>query len=151
MIESAREGGNAASMDAREDFSSYDNQDPTIDFTPFQAMLCPAVIGCFCLESQKWRNVSVSRLTKVKWNKAAFNQLVLKQQTKKLLSGLVQQHALGIKGRSDFISNKGKVSNKPWLLNTPNNCVEHLLMMGLKGPNFRALRAFGRWENLYGR
>lgn len=111
MVESVRDSmaENAASTDARPEFSSYDNHHPSIDFTPFQAMLCPAVINCFCLETQKWRVVSVSLLTKVKWNKAAFNQLVLKQQTKKLLSGLVQQHARGLKGTSDFISNKGKV------------------------------------------
>jgi len=111
MVESVRESipENAAYTDARPEFSCYDDHHPSIDFTPFQAMLCPAVISCFCLETQKRCVVSVSQLTKVKWNKAAFNQLVLKQQTKKLLSGLVQQHARGLKGTSDFISNKGKV------------------------------------------
>lgn len=111
MVEIAREsiGENVASTDARPEFSSYDNIHPDIDFSPFQAMLCPAVVNCFCLDTQQRRALAVSKLTKVKWNKAAFNQLVLKQQTKKLLSGLVQQHARSIKGRSDFISNKGKV------------------------------------------
>jgi hypothetical protein len=111
MVESAREsiGENAASTDSRPEFSLYDNHHPEVEFSPFQAMLCPAVISCFCLDTQQRRAVSVSHLMKVKWNKAAFNQLVLKQQTKKLLSGLVQQHARGIKGTSDFISDKGKV------------------------------------------
>jgi hypothetical protein len=111
MVEIARESisENAASTDARPEFSSYDNIHPETDFSSFQAMLCPAVVNCFCLDSQQRRALAVSKLTKVKWNKAAFNQLVLKQQTKKLLSGLVQQHARSIKGRSDFISNKGKV------------------------------------------
>jgi hypothetical protein len=113
MVESAQSRSeNAESTDARPEFSLYDNHDPAIDFTPFQASLCPAVISCFCLETQNRCAVSVSALTKLDWNKTAFSQLVLKSQTKKLLSGLVQQHALRIKGTSDFITNQGKVSNE---------------------------------------
>jgi hypothetical protein len=72
-------------------------------------LLCPAVITGFGLKTHRWRTVSVSKLTTIKWNKAAFNQLVLQQRTKKLLSGLIQQHAAGIRGKSDFIKDKGKV------------------------------------------
>lgn len=51
----------------------------------------------------------MSKLTPIKWNKAAFNQLVLQQRTKKLLAGLIRQRAAGLKGKSDFIKDKGKV------------------------------------------
>lgn len=100
---------NVSSVDGRVEFVSYDNLDPKAEFTTFQAMLCPPVITGFCLKTTKWRTVSVSKLTPIKWNKAAFNQLVLQQRTKKLLAGLIQQHAAGLQGKSDFIKDKGKV------------------------------------------
>lgn len=105
----------AASVDDREEFSSYDNLSSKTEFTPLQAMLSPAVITGFGLKTHRWRTVSVSKLATIKWNKTAFNQLVLQQRTKKLLSGLIQQHAAGIRGKSDFIKDKGKVrSTRPY-------------------------------------
>lgn len=110
MIRSADENldESVVATDARQEFTAYDDQSPTVEFTPFQAMLCPPVTTCFCMETQKWRTVAVKDLTEVRWNKLAFDQLVLQKRTKSLLSGLISQHSAGIQGTSDFIKDKGK-------------------------------------------
>ena len=102
-------GETAASLDSRLAFTSYDDQSPTIEFTPFQALLSPSAVECYCLKTRQWLTVSVMNLTEVEWNKTAFNQLVLQPRTKKLLGGLVKQHASSLKSTSDFIKDKGKV------------------------------------------
>jgi hypothetical protein len=97
--------------DSRPEFMVFGDQSPATEFTEFQAMLCPPVTTVFCIATQRWRTVAVKDLKKVKWNKTAFTQ-VLHQRTKNLLSGLISQHSSGIKGTSDFIKDKGKVSHQ---------------------------------------
>ncbi|KIM98563.1 hypothetical protein OIDMADRAFT_31347 [Oidiodendron maius Zn] len=73
-------------------FSNFDNFPPERNFEALQAQLCPSTTNVYFLASKMWSRVAVSNIKKVKWNKRAFDHLVLEDDTKKLLKGLVEVH-----------------------------------------------------------
>jgi hypothetical protein len=81
------------------------------EFSALQAQLCPPFAYCYGLGSRMWYEIAVSRIEEVQWQKEAIHQLVLEQETKEMLIGLVKQHQVN-KERvlSDIIPSKGKVS-----------------------------------------
>ena len=69
----------------------------------------PPVIGCYGISSEYNYIASVDNLELVKWNYEAIDHLVLEEDNKKLLKGLVQQHSHRAKTKEggDLIKNKG--------------------------------------------
>ena len=69
----------------------------------------PPVIGCYGISSEYNYIASVDNLELVKWNYEAIDHLVLEEDNKKLLKGLVQQHSHRAKTKEggDLIENKG--------------------------------------------
>ena len=93
-------------------FSNFDNFPPEKNFEALQAQLCPSTINVYFLTSKMWSRVAVSNIKKVKWNKKAFEHLVLEDDKKKLLRGLVEVHKENKNhGRiiRDVIPTKGQV------------------------------------------
>lgn len=92
--------------------SNYDSCPPEREFEELQAQICPSTVYVYSLSARKWFRVAVSYLKKVNWNKTAFKQLVLEDQTKQLLKGLVGVHKENRnQGRimRDIIPTKGQV------------------------------------------
>jgi len=90
---------------------SFDRFPTNEEFSALQAQLCPPVAYCYGLGSRMWYAIAISRIEEVQWQKEAIHQLVLEQETKEMLIGLVKQHQVN-KERvlSDIIPSKGKVS-----------------------------------------
>ena len=90
---------------------SFDGFPTTEEFSALQAQLCPPFAYCYGLGSRMWYEIAISRIEEVQWQKEAIHQLVLEQETKEMLIGLVKQHQVN-KERvlSDIIPSKGKVS-----------------------------------------
>jgi len=90
---------------------SFDGFPTNEEFSALQAQLCPPFAYCYGLGSRMWYEIAISRTEEVQWQKEAIHQLVLEQETKEMLIGLVKQHQIN-KGKvlSDIIPSKGKVS-----------------------------------------
>ncbi|CZR59013.1 uncharacterized protein PAC_08905 [Phialocephala subalpina] len=73
------------------------------------AIICPGIVKCVVVNTQKDFFVSVDDMTEVVWDENIFlNQLVLRQSKKDMLKGLVQNHlAKEFQTVGDFISRKG--------------------------------------------
>lgn len=101
--------GPVTEMDAREGYQ-WDYMPLDTVLTDEQAQLCPAIIGCVSISSEHVFHCSVENLELVKWNKEAIEHLVLDEDKKDLLKGLVAQHSHRAKTREfgDLIENKGK-------------------------------------------
>lgn len=94
-------------------YMEYDWHPPEKPITTMQAQLCPSVINCFTLATNKWYLVSVKNLREVSWTTTAFDHLVMDKQYKMLLRGLIEQHRSN-KGKilTDVIRGKGKVRSR---------------------------------------
>ncbi|KAI0849984.1 P-loop containing nucleoside triphosphate hydrolase protein [Daldinia vernicosa] len=68
--------------------------------------LLPATIKGFNLKKKKWVDLKVDNLGEVVWNEAAFERLVLEENTKKLIRALVSDQ-IEPKKSTDLISGKG--------------------------------------------
>lgn len=93
-------------------YSNYDSCPPEREFEGLQAQICPSTVYVYSLSARKWFRVAVSYLKKVNWNRTAFKQLVLEDETKELLKGLVGVHKENRnQGRimRDIIPTKGQV------------------------------------------
>ncbi|TFK72379.1 P-loop containing nucleoside triphosphate hydrolase protein [Pluteus cervinus] len=101
--------------------SSFSEHEPNCKYNPYvslplqkeglteeQYALCTPIRLGFSFERKSWGGFSVDRLKDVRWDDKAFESLVLGQKQKKLIHGLVKQHALGAAGFDDIISGKGK-------------------------------------------
>jgi hypothetical protein len=99
----------AADLDEREGYQ-WDQLPLNTALTDQQAQLCPAVIKCVSISTNNDFNVSVGNLEPVSWNREAIELLVLDENKKDLLKGLVAQHSHRTKTGEfgDLIENKGK-------------------------------------------
>ncbi|KAL9035253.1 MAG: hypothetical protein Q9214_006670, partial [Letrouitia sp. 1 TL-2023] len=66
-------------------------------------ILPPSTLG-FDFQEKEWIRLNVDLIEDIKWNKGAFNQLVLPGKTKELIQALITAR---ISGMQDIISNKG--------------------------------------------
>ena len=99
----------AADFDEREDYQ-WDQLPLNTILTDQQAQLCPAVIKCVSISTKHEFNVSIENLAQISWNREAIELLVLDENKKDLLKGLVAQHSHRAKNGEfgDLIENKGK-------------------------------------------
>ena len=79
---------------------------PTPPDDPFILLLPPKILG-FGLHDKKWKSLFVKYLQPVKWNKKAFEQLVLDPTKKELIEAMVTIH-LSSNMSTDVIEGKGK-------------------------------------------
>ncbi|KAJ5672667.1 ATPase AAA-type core [Penicillium longicatenatum] len=69
-------------------------------------ILLPATIQGFGFHDKNWRLLNVAKIEKVKWNKKAFDQLVLHSTKKEMIEALVKKHS-STNESVDVIEGKG--------------------------------------------
>jgi len=67
--------------------------DPNDEIHQAKAQLCPPILGCFYVATGKAHMVSVDNLEPITWNKEAIDHLVIAEDKKQLLKGLVAHHS----------------------------------------------------------
>lgn len=84
---------------------------PSEEFSALQARLCPATVQCCVPRTFNWYSVTVDNLKPITYEKEAMKALVIPQDTKKMLLGLIEEHRRNESqgAITDFISNKGEV------------------------------------------
>ncbi|KAK3390060.1 hypothetical protein B0H63DRAFT_464718 [Podospora didyma] len=99
----------AAELDRRENYQ-WDNLPSTATLTDEQAWLCPPAMGCCGLSTRDFHLVSVDKLREVQWNVDAMEHLVMDEEKKKMLQGLVGQHYNREQNKygGDLIAGKGE-------------------------------------------
>lgn len=97
--------------DSRQVYDCYDELLPENEFSDEQALFCPSSVTCFDLVTREKLVVVRSCLRPVVWNKAAFNQLVLPEDKREMISSLLENHTKGaVQTLSNLIPGKGSVS-----------------------------------------
>lgn len=93
------------------EYQHFDNFQKDKEFSGLQAQLCPSTAYCYAVKSQMWYVIAISRTEEVNWQgEETLKQLVLEENTKKMLISLVRQHQVNKeKVLSDIIPSKGKV------------------------------------------
>lgn len=79
-----------------------------LQLTDDQKLLCNAVMWGYTLGSKKWLQFFVDELEEVHWNTDSFSKLVLPEETKELICGLVESHITDQSHFDDFVEGKGK-------------------------------------------
>ncbi|KAK3295823.1 P-loop containing nucleoside triphosphate hydrolase protein [Chaetomium fimeti] len=100
----------AAEIDSRDEYQ-WDNLPATKVLTDEEAQFCIPLVGCYAVENKEFYLVSAERLRPVAWNADAMERLVLDEENKTLLEGLVSQHYNKKQQDShqwDFIPKKGE-------------------------------------------
>ncbi|KAF9764611.1 hypothetical protein IL306_002780 [Fusarium sp. DS 682] len=70
-------------------------------------MLLPPMIYGFNIEQKRWVSLDVEKIKPMKWNKKAFDRLVLDSKTKELIYALVDVQTSKDKNMDDIIAGKG--------------------------------------------
>ncbi|CAG8954560.1 hypothetical protein HYFRA_00004477 [Hymenoscyphus fraxineus] len=88
--------------------SSLDNGDMENDKPPLgeALLLFPPVIPGYSLLRKQWSNLHVDQISDVVWNKQAFKDLVVDEETKELVQALVMKQ-LAVQESTDVIQGKG--------------------------------------------
>jgi hypothetical protein len=73
-------------------------------------MICPASIIVFSLDNQEWCSVGVVHLKPKEWRPSSFDRLVLDQERKDILIGLVKTNSRRAQSKksADIIDGKGE-------------------------------------------
>lgn len=97
-----------------------DEHEPSEEFSALQARLCPSIVECCVPRTFNWFSVTVDNLKPITYEKEAIDALVIPQDTKQMLLGLVEEHRRNESqgAITDFISNKGEVSALDWSYRT---------------------------------
>ncbi|KAK6353479.1 hypothetical protein TWF696_005442 [Orbilia brochopaga] len=81
---------------------------PTLELTDDQKLICNAAVWGYTLGSKKWLQFFVDDISEVIWNTDSFSKLVLPEETKELICGLVESHITNQAHFDDFVEGKGK-------------------------------------------
>lgn len=123
-----------------------DEQPPSEEFSALQARLCPSTVQCCVPRTFTWYSVTIDNLKPITYEKEAMTALVIPEETKQMLLGLIEEHQRNESqgAITDFISNKGEVST---LI-----CSERTLANQLNVSEFDNCppRASGCWQNVDG-
>ncbi|KAF3909714.1 Spastin [Arthrobotrys entomopaga] len=80
-----------------------------LDLTDDQKLICTAVIPGFTLDDhKKWFELFIDEIQDIQWNPEIFSKLVLPDETKQLIRGLVESHRNEETKFDDFVKGKGK-------------------------------------------
>ncbi|KAH6849843.1 P-loop containing nucleoside triphosphate hydrolase protein [Chaetomium sp. MPI-CAGE-AT-0009] len=98
-----------AELDAREQYQ-WNDLPATKVLTDDEARLCVPLVGCYSVENKEFYLVSAEKLRPVPWDPDAMKRLVLDEEKKALLEGLVSQHYSKEQDghQRDFIPKKGE-------------------------------------------
>lgn len=82
------------------------------EFSALQACLCPSTLQCCAPRTFTWYSVTIDNLKPISYEKEAMKSLVIPEETKNFLLGLIEEHRrTESQGAiTDFIANKGEVS-----------------------------------------
>lgn len=73
-----------------------------------QLLVCAHWINGFSLPSKTWGQLIVENLAEIKWNDEAFQKLVMKEDRRRLIHGLVKAHRQDGETFDDFVQGKGR-------------------------------------------
>jgi hypothetical protein len=108
---SFRRGDNLkpAEIDAREGYQ-WDDLPATKVLSDEKARLCLPLVGCYLVENNDFYLATAEKLRPVAWDADAMERLVLEEEKKTLLEGLVSQHYSKDQNghQRDFIPKKGE-------------------------------------------
>ncbi|KAK6507841.1 hypothetical protein TWF481_006263 [Arthrobotrys musiformis] len=80
-----------------------------IELTDDEKLICTATIPGFTLDDHKlWVQLYIDDIEDIQWNREVFSKLVLPEETKQLIRGLVESHISEHNQFDDFIEGKGK-------------------------------------------
>lgn len=116
MYDGLKWEGGVTAADDRPEYSGFDNhpRDKGFESTGFQAMLCPAAVLCFHMDSQTWNCISSNRLKRVPWRSELIERLELDVEKKDMLVNLVEGYRTNKnQGVQDLIQGKGEVRYTP--------------------------------------
>ena len=80
----------------------------TRDLTEEQLMVCAYWINGFSLPRKIWGQFMVDNLVEIVWNDNAFQKLVMKEERRQLIHGLVKAHRQDEEAFDDIVQNKGR-------------------------------------------
>ncbi|GKZ29803.1 hypothetical protein AbraIFM66950_006553 [Aspergillus brasiliensis] len=80
----------------------------TVGLTDDQFLICASWINGFSFAQKAWCQLSVSALSNVEWNHNAFERLVMAENRRQLIHGLVKAHRQDDAVFDDVVANKGK-------------------------------------------
>ncbi|KAF3901797.1 hypothetical protein AA313_de0205629 [Arthrobotrys entomopaga] len=91
------------------EFADAENSEKRLlTLTDDQKLLCNSIMWGFSLGSKKWLQFFVDDIDEVVWNTDSFSKLVLPEETKELICGLVESHIKDASHFDDFVEGKGK-------------------------------------------
>ncbi|KAI2882991.1 hypothetical protein CBS11852_9374 [Aspergillus niger] len=80
----------------------------TVGLSDDQYLICASFINGFSFAQKAWCQISVSALSDVEWNHNAFKRLVMAENRRELIHGLVKAHRQDDAVFDDVVANKGK-------------------------------------------
>lgn len=100
-----------ASNNTNKSFTDIDELQPEVlkqDNPPDSnfVYLTPATIKGYNLKSKRWLELQVDQIREISWDKEAFNSLVIKEKTKRLIRAFISNH-IEAERSTDLISGKG--------------------------------------------
>ena len=81
---------------------------PTRTLSEAQLLVCAHWINGFSLPSKTWGQLMVEYLVDVNWNDKAFEKLVMQEDRRMLIHGLVKAHKQDEETFDDFVQGKGR-------------------------------------------
>lgn len=121
-----------------------DEQPLSEAFSALQACLCPSTLQCCAPRTFTWHSVTIDNLKPISYEKEAMKSLVIPEETKNLLLGLIEEHQrTESQGAiTDFIANKGEVGLLECHFRARAN---HLSPPGV---DYCPSWSSGRWQNV---
>ncbi|RYC56105.1 hypothetical protein CHU98_g10104 [Xylaria longipes] len=105
-IDGSLKGATSRLREAHLRYASKSSQQLTLDET--QMMLTVPKVKEFALDSKSWHKFNINDISSFAWNQEAFENLVLDEREKGLLSALISHDRSGGEGFDNFVQGKGK-------------------------------------------
>ena len=80
----------------------------TRELTDDQLLLCAYWINGFSFSAKIWGQFALTGCTKVAWNEGAFQKIVIQEERRRIIHGLVKAHRQEQTAFDDIVQNKGK-------------------------------------------
>ncbi|PYH94743.1 AAA family ATPase [Aspergillus ellipticus CBS 707.79] len=80
----------------------------TVGLSDDQLLICSSCINGFSFTQKSWCQLAVTALAEVEWNHNAFKRLVMAENRRQLIHGLVRAHRQDDAVFDDIVANKGK-------------------------------------------
>ncbi|OOF98975.1 hypothetical protein ASPCADRAFT_204666 [Aspergillus carbonarius ITEM 5010] len=97
-----------SSSDLNQPWVYAENKLNTVDLSDDQLMICASWVNGFSFTQKAWCQLAVTGLSEVEWNHNAFKRLVMAENRRQLIHGLVKAHRQDDAVFDDIVVNKGK-------------------------------------------